>query len=101
MLKSNLEINEKKAVVHLQGRADTLSSECVFTSYEKAKAEGCNEIEFDMQGVEYICSATLRAFLKSQKDCNKNGFEMYVTGASDGVKDVFELTSFSSIINIS
>ncbi len=100
MLKSSYEVQDKKAVIHLQGRADTVTSVCVYDSYEKAKEEGCDEFEFDMNEVEYICSATLRAFLKAQKECNKSGGYMYITGASEGVKDVFEITSFSSIINI-
>lgn len=101
MLNSNLTIEGNKAVIGLNGRADTLSSECVYTEFENAVNEGCTEFEFNLKEVEYVCSATLRAFLKAQKLCNSKGFEMYVTEASEGVKDVFEITSFSSIINIS
>ncbi|MCD7854501.1 MAG: STAS domain-containing protein [Clostridiales bacterium] len=101
MLEAKSVIEEKKATILLNGRADTVSSECLFKEYEKGKNEGCSEFEFDMKEVEYICSATLRCFLKAQKDCNKNGFDMKITGASEGVKDVFELTGFSSIMNIS
>ncbi|MCC8015750.1 MAG: STAS domain-containing protein [Eubacterium sp.] len=101
MLEAKLTIDDVKATIALSGRADTISSECVTDEYEKAKAEGCSEFEFSLKEVEYICSATLRAFLKAQKDCNKNGLAMQITGASEGVKDVFELTGFSSIMNIS
>ncbi|MCD8089325.1 MAG: STAS domain-containing protein [Clostridiales bacterium] len=101
MLEASLAVNEKKATVVLKGRADTVSSVCLYVEYEKAKKQGCSEFEFDMKEVEYICSATLRSFLKAQKDCNRNGTAMQITGASEGVKDVFELTGFSSIMNIS
>lgn len=100
MLEAKSAIENKKAVINLKGRADTVSSECVYEEFEKCAEKGCTEFEFDLSEVEYICSATLRAFLKAQKYCNKNNFEMCITGASEGVKDVFEITSFSSIINI-
>lgn len=100
MLEASVIIEDKKAVINLKGRADTPSSECVYEEFEKGVNKGCTEFEFNLSEVEYICSATLRAFLKAQKYCNKNNIEMYITGASEGVKDVFEITSFSSIINI-
>ncbi len=99
MLSSNLEINDKKAVIKLEGTADTISSEVVYTDFEKALNEGCNEFDFDLSNVEYVCSATLRAFLKAQKLCNSKDCKMYLTGASEGVKDVFEITGFASIIH--
>ncbi len=98
MLSSKLEINDKKAVVRLEGTADTISSEIVYNDFEKALNEGCSEFEFDLSNVEYVCSATLRAFIKAQKMCNSKSCEMYLSGASEGVKDVFEITGFASII---
>lgn len=100
MLEARVIIQNKKAVINLKGRADTPSSKCVYEEFEKAAEQGCTEFEFCLSDVEYICSATLRSFLAAQKYCNKNNLEMYITGASEGVKDVFEITSFSSIINI-
>ncbi len=98
MLSSNLEIKDKKAVIKLSGTADTISSEAVYTDFEKALNEGCNEFEFNMSDVEYVCSATLRAFIRAQKICNSKECDMYLTGASEGVKDVFEITGFAAII---
>lgn len=100
MLKAETKTEGNKAVICLEGRADTISSDCVFNEFENSRQSGYNEIEYDMQKVEYICSATLRAFLKAQKVCNKESINMYITGASEGVKDVFEITGFSSLINI-
>ncbi len=98
MLSSNLEINDKKAFIKLSGTADTVSSEIVYTDFEKALNEGCTEFEFSLADVEYVCSATLRAFIKAQKMCNSKSCDMYLSGASEGVKDVFEITGFASII---
>lgn len=98
MLSSNLEIKDKKAVINLSGTADTISSEVVYKDFEKALNEGCSEFEFNLSAVEYVCSATLRAFIKAQKACNSKSCNMYLSGASEGVKDVFELTGFASII---
>lgn len=100
MLNSELIVNEGKAVIRLEGRADTPSSECVYNEYENAVSKGVKEVEFNLKEVEYICSATLRAFLKAQKAAGKDGIEMYLKNCSEGVKDVFEITGFSSIIQI-
>jgi anti-sigma B factor antagonist len=101
MLTANLKVNDKKATIVLKGRADTPSSICVKTEFEKGVEQGCTEFEFDLTAVEYVCSATLRTFLVAQKACNASGYSMYLTGANDGVKDVFEITGFSSIIDLS
>ena len=98
MLSSNLTLNDKKAVIKLEGTADTVSSEVVYTDFEKALDAGCSEFEFDLSAVEYVCSATLRAFIRAQKACNSKKYDMYLSGASEGVKDVFEIVGFSSII---
>ena len=98
MLTSKLEINGKKAIIKLEGTADTVSSEVVFTDFEKGLNEGCSEFEFDLSDVEYVCSATLRSFIRAQKLCNSKSCEMYLKGTSEGVKDVFEITGFASIV---
>lgn len=100
MLEAKTIINGTNAVINLNGRGDSISSGIVFTEYENAVAKGCKNFEFNLSQVEYICSSTLRAFLKAQKDCNKEGYEMKVTGASVGVKDVFEITGYGSIMTI-
>ncbi len=100
MLDVSSSINGKKAIIKVEGRADTPSSEKVYDELEKAIENGCIEFEFDLSEVEYVCSATLRAFLKAQKLCNRDGYSMYITGASEGVKDVFEITGFTSMIDI-
>lgn len=100
MLEVNINVNDKKAVISVAGRADTPSSDKVYNELEKGIEMGCIEFEFDLSAVEYVCSATLRAFLKAQKLCNKDGYTMYITGASEGVKDVFEITGFTSMIDI-
>jgi anti-anti-sigma factor len=100
MLKADLKVTDKKATIVLEGRADTPSSTCVKTEFDKAVEQGCNEFEFDLNAVEYVCSATLRTFLMAQKTCNAQGYTMCLIGANEGVKDVFEITGFSSIINL-
>ncbi len=100
MLEVKTEINDKKAVIYLAGKADTPSSEKVLTEFEAAVDAGCTEFVFDMSEVEYVCSFTLRVFQKAQKVCSANSYDMCLTGASEGVKDVFEITGFLSVINV-
>lgn len=100
MLEVSLVVENEIGTIKLKGRADTVSSECAYREFENGLNSGCKAFIFDLLDVEYICSATLRVFLKVQKVCKKDNIEMRVIGASEGVKDVFEITGFSSIINI-
>ena len=99
MLDVKLEINDKKATVIMSGKADTPSSEKVYKQFEQAVDEGCTEFVFDLTDVEYVCSSTLRSFLRAQKMCSAKSFDMCLTGATEGVKDVFEITGLLSVIN--
>ncbi len=52
-----------------------------------------------MRSLEYISSAGLRVLLSAQKAMNKQG-EMKITGVSDVIMEIFEVTGFSDILNI-
>lgn len=100
MLNVETIINGTTALINAKGRGDSATSDIIFEEFENAMKKGCDTFEFNLKGVEYICSSTLRAFLKAQKLCNANGYEMKITEASEGVKDVFEITGYASIMTI-
>lgn len=54
----------------------------------------------DLAGVEYICSAGLRAFLAGQRLVDENDKEMTLINVNDEVMDVFSETGFDSVLNI-
>jgi hypothetical protein len=61
--------------------------------------DGIKELVFDFNDLEYLSSAGLRVLLNAQKTMNQQG-EMKVTGVSDAVKEIFDVTGFSDILTV-
>ena len=62
--------------------------------------DGVTVLNIDAKALEYISSAGLRVLLSAQKIMNKHG-EMKVTHVSASVMEIFKVTGFSEILNIS
>ena len=92
------EINGSKMTVKINGRLDTNSAPELEREVME-NIEGIEELVFDLSQMPYTSSAGLRVFLKAQKQMNKQG-SMCVIGACEDVLEVFEITGFSDIINI-
>ena len=92
------EINGSKMTVKINGRLDTNSAPELEREVME-NLEGIEELVFDLSQMPYTSSAGLRVFLKAQKQMNKQG-DMCVIGACEDVLEVFEITGFSDIINI-
>ena len=84
--------------VAIEGRLDTTTAPQLEAEL-KASLDGITELTMDLSTLEYISSAGLRVLLSAQKIMNKQG-EMKVAGANETVKEVFEVTGFSDILNI-
>jgi len=98
MLNISTEKNNKEAVISLEGRLDTTSS----PELEKALPDilnGTENLVFDLAKLDYISSAGLRVLLSVHKTMKKQG-DMVIRNSSDDVKEVFEVTGFSDILNI-
>ncbi|HCM92539.1 MAG TPA: anti-sigma factor antagonist [Lachnospiraceae bacterium] len=98
MLNINKETNGTALKVKLEGRLDTTTAPQLEGEL-KDSLEGVTELEFDMNDLQYISSAGLRVLLSMQKIMNKQG-EMIVRGANDDIREIFEVTGFSDILNI-
>ena len=55
----------------------------------------------DCTGMDYICSSGLRIFLGMQKKAKAAGAELNITHLHPNVKNVFDLTGFTSLFSIS
>jgi anti-sigma B factor antagonist len=85
----------------LQGRLDTLTSTQLANELSAIFEGGAVNLVFDFTALEYISSAGLRVLLTAQKKVNALGTEMKITGANETVKEIFDITGFSGIMNIS
>ncbi|MDD3886547.1 MAG: STAS domain-containing protein [Victivallaceae bacterium] len=80
------------------GRLDTTTAP-QFETELKSSLEGVNEFDIDLNAVDYVSSAGLRVVLLAQKMMNKQG-SMVVKNVRPEVLEVFEMTGFTSILNI-
>lgn len=88
--------NESELTVALQGRLDTTTAPQLEAELQ---LEDVTALKFDFTELEYVSSAGLRILLAAQKVMNKQG-TMVLTGVSDEIMEVFEITGFSDILTI-
>ena len=85
-------------VIALEGRLDTTTAPELEAEL-KTCLDGITDLTLDLTNLDYISSAGLRVLLSAHKTMMKQG-QMKVTNASEIVKEVFEVTGFSDILNI-
>ena len=88
-----------KTVLYLEGRLDTSNS----SKLEKAvneTLETTDDIELDLSKLEYTSSSGLRVFLLTQKKVSEKGGNLVVSNVNEYIMEIFDITGFSSILNI-
>ena len=93
-------VQEGTVTMALSGRLDTITqgllAEEMETVFQREKAD----LVFDMTSLDYISSAGLRVLLTAQKKINAQGTSMKIVGAKHEIKEIFDMTGFSSIMTI-
>ncbi|MBR3629134.1 MAG: STAS domain-containing protein [Oscillospiraceae bacterium] len=87
-----------KLTLALEGRLDTTTAPDL-EKVIKEETGDVNNLHFEMDKLEYISSAGLRVLLSAQKLMNKKG-EMLITGCSDDIMEIFDMTGFTDILSI-
>ena len=85
--------------VSLVGRLDTNTSPRLEAAV-KEDEEGVNRIELDLKALDYISSAGLRIVLVLHKAMTAKKGSLIVLHPKDEVMEVFDMTGFSSFLNI-
>ncbi|MDR1422708.1 MAG: STAS domain-containing protein [Coriobacteriales bacterium] len=83
----------------LIGRLDALTS----SDLEEPLRESCEQwgsTVIDCAQLDYVSSAGLRVLLTGQKAASKHEHKLTLTHVSDDVREVFDITGFSRILNI-
>ena len=88
-----------KLIVSVEGRIDTNTSPEI-VEYFQNKLKGLKELELDLESVNYVSSAGLRAILLAQKIMEANQGKMCVSHVCNEVMETFELTCFTDILTI-
>jgi len=89
--------NDSQLVVSVSGRLDSSNAD----ELEQAVSaiDGVSELIFDIAGLEYLSSAGLRVLLVTQRKMNRQG-KMIGRGANETVRDIFDVTGFSTILTL-
>ncbi len=98
MLKIDKDLNNDTLTILLDGRLDTLTAPLLEEEI-KSIDENVKHLVFNMTMLNYISSAGLRLMLSAQKKMNKQG-DMVIKGANETLKEIFEVTGFLEILNI-
>jgi anti-sigma B factor antagonist len=98
MLNINKQAEEGRLYIFLEGRLDTITSPELEAELTES-LEGVSELVLDLEQLDYISSAGLRVLLSAQKKMNKQG-TLKVLHVNDTVKEIFNVTGFTDILNI-
>lgn len=91
---------EDKTLVKVIGRIDTTTAESFNEAIAPLMAPEAGAIEIDCSELDYTSSQGLRIFLMLQKAVSANQGSLVLTNMQAPVKEVFDITGFSSIIKI-
>ena len=91
---------ENKYDVVLNGRLDTTNADQFLKDINPLMEAANPDIEVACTNMEYTSSQGLRMFLMLQKSVGSKGGKLVLKNMKAQVKEVFDITGFSSIINI-
>lgn len=87
--------DDKILRIRLVGKLDAVTSQG-FLSDARTKC-GNTDIVLDMDGLDYISSAGLRAILSLDKSMGR-GFTLTIVNARGAVKDILDMSGFSDFL---
>ena len=91
-------VNAAELTLVVAGRLDTVTAPELDAEL-KASLDGVQTLVLDFAALEYLSSAGLRILLVTQRKMNKQG-KMIVKGANETVRDIFDVTGFSTILTL-
>ena len=97
-MKIEKSVKDGKICYALEGRLDTTTAPELENEL-KSGLESATELTMDFSGLDYISSAGLRVLLSAHKAMSNKG-GMKVTNVNEMVREVFDVTGFSDILDI-
>ena len=93
----NVERDFELVTLEVTGRLDTTTAPNL-ESVINELSDDTKELIFNMSGVEYISSAGIRVLLGAYKKMNLRQGAMRIEKANDMVREVFEMTGLSQML---
>lgn len=99
-----MEISQEKindvAILSLKGRLNVTTTSELEQAFNKLLEENQTKVLVECRELEYISSAGLRVLLTAAKQFKKISGEIALAGLNQNVKQVFEISGFTSIFTI-
>ncbi len=95
----NKTVNGNEVTIKIEGRLDTTTAP-EFENEVNSVLDTAEKLVFDLKDLDYVSSAGLRVLLIAQKNMSSRGCEMIVTGCSEDIMEIFEVTGFADILTI-
>lgn len=84
-------------VAVLEGRLDTASAPATEKELQPLYEGAGHDIILDCSKLDYISSSGLRLFLGLLKTVKPKGGHVYISGMNSNLKQVFDMTGFTSL----
>ena len=94
------EIKDTITVVRFEGNLDTATSTDAQDYLNNAIDEGASKVVVCFDKVDFVSSAGLRVLLATAKKLGGGGGTLRVCGLNETVAEVFEISGFSTILNV-
>lgn len=91
-------VNGNNITLILQGRVDTTTAVQLDAAYEELM--GMEEVEINMEELQYISSAGLRVLLKIEKKMRASSGKLILKKVPEEIMEVFEMTGFADILTM-
>ena len=92
--------DDKALVFSVKGRMDATSSPEFDKEISELMSQGEKDFIVDLSELDYISSAGLRSILSTVKKLKAKEGKLYLAALKGVVKEVFEISGFSTIIPI-
>jgi anti-anti-sigma factor len=87
-------------VVMLQGKLDTMTTPSAESHINSLLDSGASQLIVNFEQLNYISSSGLRLLLATAKRLKSSGGELRVCSLNEMAREVFEISGFSSILNV-
>lgn len=88
------------SLVSVEGRIDTMNAGVFEKSMMEVLEKGCTRLVLDCSELNYISSSGLRIFLIVQKKMNASKGRFILCSLQPSIKEIFDISGFSSIFSI-
>lgn len=98
-MKISYKTNSNEVVISIEGSINSKTAE-EFEKGIEVKFDSFEKVVLDFSGVDYLSSAGLRVILSYENKAEEEKKSFSIANANDEVKEVFEITGFSTFLNI-